>query len=64
MQDTKQIYSVNDLIEMFQFSRKTIRKYIQNGELRAVQIGNQYRIRKEDLDAFLDSKEKVINPKK
>lgn len=64
MTDNKIIYSINDLIEMFQFSRKTIRKYIKSGELRAVLIGNQYRIKKEDLDAFIDSKKKVFEPKK
>ncbi|MCQ3035860.1 MAG: helix-turn-helix domain-containing protein [Bacilli bacterium] len=64
MTENKIIYSINDLIEMFQFSRKTIRKYIKSGELRAVLIGNQYRIKKEDLDAFIDSKKKVFEPKK
>lgn len=56
----KVIYSVNDLIEMFSLTRRTILKYISSGELRAVLIGNQYRIRKEDLDAFLESKKKVV----
>lgn len=64
MTENKIIYSINDLIEMFQFSRKTIRKYIKSGELRAVLIGNQYRIKKQDLDAFIDSKKKVFEPKK
>lgn len=64
MTENKIIYSINDLIEMFQFSRKTIRKYIKSGELRAALIGNQYRIKKEDLDAFIDSKKKVFEPKK
>lgn len=62
--ENKVIYSVNDLIEMFSLTRRTILKYISSGELRAVLIGNQYRIRKEDLDAFLESKKKVVEGRK
>lgn len=58
MENNNIIYSVNDLIDILQISRITILKYIKSGELKAVYIGNQYRIKKEDLDAFIDSRRK------
>lgn len=52
------VYTVNDLVEILKFSRIAIIRYIKKGELKASLIGNQYRIKKENLDAFLESKMK------
>ena len=52
------VYTVNDLVEILKFSRPAIIRYIKKGEIKASLIGNQYRIKKEHLDAFLESKVK------
>ena len=58
MEDRQIVYTVNDLVEILQFNRTAIIRYIKKGELKASYIGNQYRIKKESLDAFLESKRK------
>ncbi|MCQ3035846.1 MAG: helix-turn-helix domain-containing protein [Bacilli bacterium] len=52
------IYSVNDVMEILQLARTTILNFIKKGELKAAYLGNQYRIRKEDLDSFIEAKSK------
>lgn len=58
MEDRQIVYTINDLVEILQFNRTAIIRYIKKGELKASYIGNQYRIKKESLDAFLESKRK------
>lgn len=58
MEDRQIVYTVNDLVEILKFNRTAIIRYIKKGELKASYIGNQYRIKKESLDAFLESKRK------
>lgn len=52
------VYTINEVMEILKFSRISIVRYIKKGELKASLIGNQYRIKKENLDAFLESKRK------
>lgn len=52
------VYTINEVVEILKFSRISIVRYIKKGELKASLIGNQYRIKKENLDAFLESKRK------
>lgn len=57
MEDRQIVYTVNDLVNILKFNRTAIIRYIKKGELKASYIGNQYRIKKENLDAFLALKE-------
>lgn len=50
------VYSVNEVMEILKLSRITVLRYIATGQIKAVKIGNQYRIRKESLEEFLDGK--------
>ncbi len=52
------VYTVNEVMEILHYKRNTILRYIKSGKLRAVLIGNQYRIRKEDLESFLENQRK------
>lgn len=36
-----------------QVSEKTVRRWIERGELRAAKLGNQWRIRPRDLEDFI-----------
>ncbi|CAL9346307.1 hypothetical protein SUDANB121_00385 [Nocardiopsis dassonvillei] len=45
-------YSVDQVAELLGLHVKTVRGYIREGRLAATRIGKQYRIRREDLEAF------------
>jgi chromosome partitioning protein len=45
--------SVEDVATALGFHRKTVERYIRNGALKAVKIGQMYRIKRTDLDAWL-----------
>jgi excisionase family DNA binding protein len=47
-----QLYSVEQVAEQLRLHVKTVRGYVRSGRLRAVRIGKQYRIAREDLEAF------------
>jgi excisionase family DNA binding protein len=48
----RELYSVEQVAERLGLHVRTVRKYVRDGRLRAVRIGKQYRIAREDLDAF------------
>lgn len=45
-------YSVEQVADLLDLHVRTVRGYIRDGKLKAVRIGKQYRIAREDLDAF------------
>ncbi len=47
-------YSVNELVVMLKIGRKTVFRYIHSGELKASKIGNKLRIKKSDLEHFIE----------
>ena len=48
----QQLYSVDQVAEHLGLHVKTVRGYVRDGRLRAVRIGKQYRIAREDLEAL------------
>ncbi|OLF15260.1 helix-turn-helix domain-containing protein [Actinophytocola xanthii] len=50
---TKQLYSTEEVAEQLGLHVRTVRGYVRDGRLKAVRIGKQYRITREDLEAFL-----------
>lgn len=46
------IYTVNDLMDILQISRRTILKYIKESKIRVFKIGYEWRITKKHLDEF------------
>ena len=50
---TKQLYSAEEVAEQLGLHVRTVRGYLRDGRLRAVRIGKQYRITREDLEAFI-----------
>lgn len=48
-----QLLTTNQVAEILQVTKRTIFRYIKNGKLKAVKIG-QWRIKKEDLDKFIN----------
>ena len=48
------LYTVEQVAELLQVSTKTVRTLIKDKKLKAVRVGVQIRIRKEDLDSYLE----------
>ena len=49
---TEELYSVDQVAARLGLHVRTVRNYVRNGRLRAVRIGRQYRIAREDLEAL------------
>ncbi|MEU4180287.1 helix-turn-helix domain-containing protein [Streptomyces sp. NPDC026589] len=50
--DERELYSVGEVAELLGLHVRTVRNYVRDGRLKAVRIGKQYRIYKEDLAAL------------
>ncbi|RDC71775.1 DNA-binding protein [Rhodovulum sp. 12E13] len=50
----EQYRTVREVADLLQVNEVTVRRWIKDGELRAIDIGKGWRIGPEDLDAFLD----------
>lgn len=48
----QELYSVEQVAERLGLHVRTVRNYVREGKLAAVRIGKQYRIAREDLEAF------------
>jgi excisionase family DNA binding protein len=49
---SQEMYSVEQVAERLGLHVRTVRNYVRDGRLKAVRIGKQYRIAREDLEAF------------
>lgn len=49
---SNRLYTVDEVAERLHLHVKTVRRYIQDGRLKARRIGKEYRITEADLDAF------------
>ncbi len=47
------VYTLEEVAEILKISVSTVRNLIDRGELKAFKAGNQWRVRKEDLDAYM-----------
>jgi len=47
--------TIEDVAKILNVSPATVRRLIEDGELKAKKIRGQWRIKKEDLDAYLAS---------
>ena len=46
-------FTVNEVADVTRISTMTVYRLIKSGELPAVKIGKSFRVREEDLDAYL-----------
>ena len=51
-----EVLTVQEAAKFLRLSPKTIRRFINNGDLLAAQVGRQYRIPRRNIDLFLASK--------
>jgi excisionase family DNA binding protein len=48
----QELYSVEQVADLLNLHVRTVRNYVRDGRLKAVKIGKQYRIAREDLEAM------------
>ena len=58
----ERIFTVGQIAELLGFHRKTVIKWITDGELTASRLGREYRVRSTDLDDLM--RRKQIKPKR
>lgn len=58
----QELYSVEQVADRLGLHVRTIRNYVRDGRLKAVRIGKQYRIAREDLEAFTGTSAAGIDP--
>jgi excisionase family DNA binding protein len=59
---SQELYSVEQVAERLGLHVKTVRSYVREGRLKAVRIGKQYRIAREDLEAMTGRSEPAPEP--
>lgn len=55
-----QLLTVAEVAELLRVSTMTVYRLIRSGELPAVRVGRNYRVRQRDLDGYLQ--EQVVEP--
>ena len=59
---SQDLYSVEEVADRLGLHVKTVRNYVREGRLKAVRIGKQYRIAREDLEAMTGRPEPPTEP--
>jgi excisionase family DNA binding protein len=57
----KPLLTTENVAELLQVDVETVRRYIREGKLRAIKLGREYRVRREDFEEFLEER-KTRNP--
>lgn len=52
MQEIK-VYTITEVADILKVTKRTIYNYIEAGQLKATKVGREWRIRHEDIQAFL-----------
>ena len=55
-QDDGELLTVQEVAKHLRVDEKTVRRWINKGELAAIDLGKGYRIYRSDLDAFIDKR--------
>lgn len=51
--NTIKVYTLEEVAEILQLTRRTLYTYIKNGQLKAVKIGKYWRVSEETLQSFI-----------
>lgn len=52
----EEFLTTRDIAKLLKLDVATIRRYIQEGKLRAFKLGREFRIRKKDFEEFLEER--------
>ena len=61
--DEGKYYGLDEVAAELKVAYLTVYRWVQAGKLKAHQVGKQYRIAKDDLDTFLESRKTKVAPK-
>ncbi len=53
-----EIYTLEEIAQLLQVTRRTIYTWVKDGKLKAFKVGRGWRVTREELDAFLNSRNK------
>ena len=56
MSKNLEIYTLEEIAELLQVTRRTIYTWIKDGKLKAFKVGRGWRVSRADLDSFLNSR--------
>lgn len=48
------LYTVNEVKDILKVTQRTLYNYIKSGDLKAVKIGKYWRVKKSDLEDFIE----------
>jgi excisionase family DNA binding protein len=51
----KQLLTLKEAAEVLRLSTRTVREYVKRGEIKGKIIGNRWRFRRADIDAFFEN---------
>jgi excisionase family DNA binding protein len=51
----EKLLTIREAAEVLRLSTRTVREYVKRGEIRGRLIGNRWRFRRADLDAFFET---------
>lgn len=54
--EEKKVYTLDEIAEILQTTKRTLYNYIKDGKLKAVKIGKYWRVTNENLNNFLEGK--------
>jgi excisionase family DNA binding protein len=51
----REVYTVRDVAQQLHLTTETVRDYLQEGKLKGFKAGKQWRVREQDLEAFIEA---------
>ncbi len=57
-----ELYNLDQVAQVLGVHKRTVSREIQRGKMKAHKVGSMYRIRREDLEAYLNATEVIVNP--
>lgn len=55
MNKEEQYYTIKEVAEILKVAYLTVYRWVKDGKIEAYQLGKEYRIKKDDLDKFMES---------
>lgn len=55
MNKEEQYYTIKEVAEILKVAYLTVYRWVKDGKIEAYKLGKEYRIKKDDLDKFVES---------
>jgi excisionase family DNA binding protein len=64
MAEIKRVYTLDEVAEIMQVTKRTLYNYIKAGSLHAVKMGKYWRVSEENLQAFISTGTPIVDANK